>query len=314
MSIYQTDNRLTENDDLYEKYERLRDDICECLDRTSFIKVLPLFVDLPELVDGSFYYPFLTHLKNCLEASVPVVTNSPNFGFDKLVYFVSGIVKIMPFALAFLKSRQVVPLETQWLTVSEFIDEHCRLQDLPVKTIFHEKLDYLVGCISEKVIVPLKNVSTKQFNDQNPIVKSAVQAVCRLLVEKKRSNPSEASTESVKYDVNEQRYTLKYNIFNLVITINASLNFHLIMKRSTNLSLRTFRICYLVLHYIMISSPGLGMLFILKLVSLWKVNTMMPLSKLTCVWRTNTRLDLFFVVGVNNLLLLTSLNSNQTSR
>lgn len=257
---YQTDNRIAENEELYLKYERLRDDICECLDRSWFIKVLPLFVDLPELVDGTFYFSLLTHIKDCLEASKPVVTNSPNFGFDKLVNFVIGIVKIMPFALSYLKSRQVVPQDTQWRSVSEFIDEHCRLQDVPQKLRFFEKLDYLLGCISDKVILSLKNVTTKQFNEQNPKIKSAVQAVCRLLLEKQRANPSDASTESVKYEVDGKKYSFKYNIFNLVTTINASFNFHLVMKRNTNLSLQTSRTCYLEPTFIMTSSPGLGML------------------------------------------------------
>lgn len=274
---YQTDNRIDLNDELYKKYERLRDDICECLDRSWFIKVLPLFVELPELVDGDFYFSLLTHIKVCLETSKPVVTNSPNFGFDKLVNFLIGIVKIMPFALSYLKSRQVVPQDTQWRSISEFIDEHCRLQGIALTLSFSEKLDYLLGCISDRVILPLKNITSKQFNEQNPKIKSAVQAVCRLLLEKQRANPSEASTESVRYEVDGKKYTLKYNIFNLVTTINASFNSHLVMKRSTNLSLQTSPICYLEPPFTMTSSPGLGMLCILKLVSPWKVIIMMPL-------------------------------------
>jgi RNAse (barnase) inhibitor barstar len=206
---YQTDNRISLETDTFKMYQQLRDDICECLDRTWYPKVIPLFVELPEVVEETLYHAVLLHIKISLETQVPVVTNAPNFGFDKFVNYLIGLCKIRPFALAYLKSRLVVPQDTQWNTISEFIDEHCRLQDVPVKENFKEKIDYLFGCISDRVILPLKNVSSKQLNEQNPKVKSAVQAVCRLLLEKMRANPSEACTESVKYEVNDQRYTVK---------------------------------------------------------------------------------------------------------
>ena len=195
--------------DSFKMYQQLRDDICESLDRTWYPKVITLFVDFPEVVEKTFYHALLVHIKKCLEQSKPVVTNAPNFGFDKLVNYLIGLSKIRPFALAYLKGRLVVPQDTQWNTFSEFIDEHCRLQDVPVKETLNETVDYLFGCISDKVILLLKNVSSRQLNEQNPKVKNAVQAVCRLLLEKMRANPSEACTESVKYEVNDQRYTVK---------------------------------------------------------------------------------------------------------
>ena len=230
---YQVDNR----DVTYEtkaQWKVLRDEICSTLERDAFNKAVPLFVDLPPLLDSKYYGELLEYIRNCLVENKKLLPKARHtFTFVHLVEYISGLAKLRPYVKAFLVKRGVPATDLEWPDFGAFIDYVLHNIGVEVETI-EEELNFLAQNISEALIRAVSRLASKKFSEENETVQKGVQAVYGCMKLTRRAAGAGATvTESVSFQIKNKDFVIKYNPINLVTTINVFLNIPRLVPRNT---------------------------------------------------------------------------------